>query len=141
MHIECYKERRSFTMLSEKNKKYFKNCLTRRLNESLAKAHDTLADLSDLKDRPSDELEEASFSCDMAFALRIRDREAKLISKIRDALERLENETFGICEECGEEIPLKRLKARPVTTLCIECKKAQEAEERTRAEDFQELDY
>ena len=128
-------------MLSEKNKKYFKNCLTRRLNESLAKAHDTLADLSDLKDRPSDELEEASFSCDMAFALRIRDREAKLISKIRDALERLENETFGICEECGEEIPLKRLKARPVTTLCIECKKAQEAEERTRAEDFQELDY
>lgn len=128
-------------MLSEKNKRYFKKCLTQRLNVSLAKAHDTLADISDLRDRPSDELEEASLSSDMGFALRIRDREAKLIVKIRDALERLEEGTFGICEECGEEIPLKRLKARPVTTLCIECKKEQEAEERIRAEDFQELDY
>lgn len=128
-------------MLSEKNKRYFKKCLTQRLNESLAKAHDTLADISDLRDRPSDELEEASLSSDMGFALRIRDREAKLIVKIRNALERLEEGTFGICEECGEEIPLKRLKARPVTTLCIECKKEQEAEERIRAEDFQELDY
>lgn len=128
-------------MLSEKNKRYFKKCLTQRLNESLAKAHDTLADISDLRDRPSDELEEASLSSDMGFALRIRDREAKLIVKIRNALERLEEGTFGICEECGEEIPLKRLKARPVTTLCIECKKEQEAEERIREEDFQELDY
>lgn len=128
-------------MLSEKNKRYFKKCLTQRLNVSLAKAHDTLADISDLRDRPSDELEEASLSSDMGFALRIRDREAKLIVKIRNALERLEEGTFGICEECGEEIPLKRLKARPVTTLCIECKKEQEAEERIREEDFQELDY
>lgn len=128
-------------MLSEKNKRYFKKCLTQRLNKSLAKAHDTLADISDLRDRPSDELEEASLSSDRGFALRIRDREAKLIVKIRNALERLEEGTFGICEECGEEIPLKRLKARPVTTLCIECKKEQEAEERIRAEDFQELDY
>ena len=117
-------------MLNEKNKKYFEKCLTQRLNESLAKAHDTLADISDLKDRPSDEMEEASLSSDMGFALRIREREAKLIGKIRDALDRLEDGTFGICEDCGEGIPLKRLMARPVTTLCIECKKAQEAEER-----------
>lgn len=127
-------------MLSEKNKKHFKTWLTQRLNESLAKAHDTFADISDLKDTPSDEMEGASLSSDMGFALRIRDREAKLIGKIRDALERLEDGTFGICEECGEEIPLKRLMARPVTTLCIECKKEQEAEERTRAENFQVCD-
>jgi DnaK suppressor protein len=130
--VERYKERRCFPMLSKKNKDYFKKWLTQRLNESLAKARDSLADISDFKNRPSDEIEEASLSSDTGFALRIRDREAKLIGKIRDALDRLEDGTFGICEECAEEIPLKRLMARPVTTLCIECKKAQEAEERTR---------
>jgi DnaK suppressor protein len=64
-----------------------------------------------------------------------------LIEKIRDALDRLEDGTFGICEGCGEEIPLKRLMARPVTTLCFACKKAQEAEERTRMEGFQVPHY
>jgi RNA polymerase-binding transcription factor len=128
-------------MLSKKNKEYFKRWLTQRLEESLGKAQDTLADISDPKDRPSDEMEEASLTSDMGFTLRIRDREAKLIKKITEALERLEDGTFGVCEECGEEIPLKRLMARPVTRLCIECKKVQEAEERTKAESFQVPDY
>jgi DnaK suppressor protein len=128
-------------MLSKKNREYFKKWLTQRLSESLAKAHDTLADMSDLKDRPSDEMEEASLSSDVGFALRIRDREAKLIKKITDALDRLEDGTFGICEECGEEIPLRRLMARPVTRLCIDCKKTQEAEERTKAESLQVPDH
>lgn len=128
-------------MLSKKNKEYFKKWLTQRLEESLGKAQDTLADISDPRDRPSDEMEEASLTSDMGFTLRIRDREAKLIKKLTEALERLEDGTFGICEECGEEIPLKRLMARPVTSLCIECKKAQEAEERTKAESFQTPDY
>ena len=56
----------------------------------------------------------------------------KLISKIREALDRIDDGTFGICESCGEEISEKRLKARPVTTLCIDCKKKQEANERAR---------
>jgi DnaK suppressor protein len=77
----------------------------------------------------------------MGFALRIRDREAKLIRKIREALGRLEQGPFGICEECGEEIPHRRLRARPVTTLCIECKEEQEAEERTKAEEVLISDY
>ena len=128
-------------MLTEKNKQYFKKWLTQRLNESLEKAQDTVADMSDLKDRLSDKVDQASFASDMGFALRIRDREAKLLRKIRDALERLEDGTFGICEECGEEIPLKRLMARPVTTLCIECKKEQESEERIREANFQIADY
>ena len=62
--------------------------------------------------------------------LRIRDRERKLIFKIQDALRRLDDGNYGICEECGEEIGIERLKARPVTTLCIECKSSQEIEER-----------
>jgi DnaK suppressor protein len=62
--------------------------------------------------------------------LRIRDRERKLIFKIQEALQRLEAGEFGICEDCGEKIGIDRLKARPVTTLCIECKASQELEER-----------
>lgn len=121
-------------MLSRKQREYFRNCLTQRLNESLGKAQDTLADMSDLRDRFSDEMDEASFASDMGFSLRIRDREAKLIRKIGDALERLEDGTFGFCEECGEEIPYKRLMARPITTLCIQCKKEQESAEKIRSE-------
>jgi DnaK suppressor protein len=128
-------------MLTEKDKKCFKKWLTQRLNESLAKAHETLAEITDLRDKLPDEMDQASLSSDIGFSLRIRDREAKLIGKITDALERLEEGTFGICEECGEEIPLKRLMARPVTTLCIECKEAQEAEEGAREERARVLDY
>jgi DnaK suppressor protein len=62
--------------------------------------------------------------------LRIRDREHKLIKKIKKALDRIENGTFGICESCGEEISIKRLKARPVTSQCIECKSKEEALEK-----------
>ena len=128
-------------MLSKKDKDHFKKWLTQRLDESLAKAHKTFTDISDLKDRPSDEMEEASLSADMGFTLRIRDREAKLMAKIAEALDRLENGTFGICEECGEEIPIKRLRARPVTALCIACKRVQEAEERAKAQSLQMSDY
>lgn len=128
-------------MLKEKNKQYFRKWLTQCLNENLEKAQDTLIDITHVKDRFSDELDQAAVASHMGFALRIRDREAKLIRKIRYALQRLQEGTFGICEECGEEIPLKRLKARPVTTLCIECKEEQEAEERTKAEEYPISDY
>ena len=62
--------------------------------------------------------------------LRIRDREHKLIKKVKKALDRIDNETFGICEKCGDDISIKRLKARPVTTQCIECKTKEEAFEK-----------
>jgi DnaK suppressor protein len=69
---------------------------------------------------------------DRNFELRIRDRERKLIGKIKDALERIEDGSFGICEECGEDISEQRLKARPVTTHCIDCKTNQEKDERVK---------
>ena len=128
-------------MLTERNKQCFKKLLSQRLNESLEKARDTLIDIRDLKDKLSNHVDEASNASAMGFALRIRDREAKLIRKIREALGRLEQGIFGICEECGRDIPLKRLMARPVTTLCIECKEEQEAEERTKAEEYPIADY
>ncbi len=79
-----------------------------------------------------DPTDQASAETDLNFDLRIKDRERRLIKKINQALERIKAGEFGICESCGGDISIKRLQARPVTTLCIECKTAQEQEERTR---------
>lgn len=76
--------------------------------------------------------DQASAEVDQNFSMRIRERERKLLKKIDEALERMDAATYGICERCGGDIPYKRLKARPVTTLCIECKTLQEQEERAR---------
>ena len=79
-----------------------------------------------------DMTDQASAEADQSFTLRLREREQKLLKKIDEALERVRSGTFGICESCGEEISLKRLEARPVTTLCIACKTRQEADEKIR---------
>ncbi|MCP9464970.1 MAG: TraR/DksA C4-type zinc finger protein [Nitrospira sp.] len=76
--------------------------------------------------------DQASAEVDQNFSMRIRDRERKLLKKIDEALERMNAATYGICERCGSTIPYERLKARPVTTLCIACKTIQEEEERSR---------
>ena len=73
-----------------------------------------------------DPVDRALLESNRSFTLRLRDRERKLLKKIQQAVERFDNGTFGICEECGEEIEHQRLRARPVTTLCIECKEEQE---------------
>lgn len=77
--------------------------------------------------------DQASAEIDQNFSMRIRDRERKLLKKIEEALDRMNSATYGICERCEGEIPYKRLKARPVTTLCIECKTLQEQEEQAKA--------
>ena len=76
--------------------------------------------------------DQATAEVDQNFTLRLKEREQKLLKKIDDALDRMATRTYGICLRCGEEIPYKRLKARPVTTLCIECKTQQEREEKVR---------
>lgn len=81
--------------------------------------------LSDLGDQ-------ASAEADQNFILRLKGREQRLLKKIDEALERIASGTFGICDSCGEEIDYKRLKARPVTVLCIECKTREEEEEKMR---------
>lgn len=79
-----------------------------------------------------DPTDQATMESDRDFDLRIRDRERRLIRKIDQAMNRIREGTFGMCESCGGKISVKRLQARPVTTLCIDCKTAQEIEERTR---------
>lgn len=76
--------------------------------------------------------DQASAEIDLNFSLRLKGRERQLLKKIDTALEKIENGTYGICEACGKEIDIKRLQARPVTTMCIECKTEQEEEEKLR---------
>jgi DnaK suppressor protein len=76
--------------------------------------------------------DQASAEAEQNFTMRIREREQRLIKKIDEALDRMDQNTYGICERCEEEIPYPRLKARPVTTLCINCKTLEEQEEKAR---------
>ena len=119
-------------MLTEEKKDYFKGLLTRWLKERLADEKNAIRGFSMPKDETPDFLDQASSESDTSFAFRIKEREGRLILKIEDALKLIEEGTFGICEECGEEISEGRLMARPVTTLCIQCKRRMEAQERIR---------
>jgi RNA polymerase-binding transcription factor len=115
----------------EKEKvEFFKELLNERLEKLLSEAEKTVEDMSDDEETFPDPTDRASLESDRNFLLRIRDRESKLIVKVKEALERVENDIFGICEVCGEEISEERLKARIVTTLCIDCKTEEEEKEK-----------
>jgi DnaK suppressor protein len=116
-------------MLTKRQKTYFRDVLTHRMNEILTEGNRTLNGMSEQGDRLPDPSDRATMESETSYTLRIRDRERKLIGKIKDALARIENDTYGICEECEEEISEGRLQARPVTTLCIDCKNHQERAE------------
>ena len=109
---------------------YFKDLLTKRREGLVAEASQTIVEMSDDEETFPDPTDRASLETDRNFLLRIRDRERKLIMKIDEALERIEDSTFGICEICGDDISEERLKARPVTTLCIDCKTDSEEKEK-----------
>jgi DnaK suppressor protein len=109
---------------------YFKEFLTNRLEELLSHADDTVSGMTTPKENFPDPADRATLEADRNFMLRIRDRENKLIKKVKKALDRIEDGSFGICEKCGEDISTSRLKARPVTTLCIDCKTEEEAFEK-----------
>lgn len=105
---------------------YFKNVLQEEMRQLLDEAGKTVSEMTSDNTNFPDPNDRATQESDRSFELRIRDRERRLINKIREALERIENGTFGICEVCGDEISEARLKVRPVTTLCIDCKIEQE---------------
>ena len=118
--------------MNNKKKKYFENLLTRKLDDLLEEFNKTVNGMTGFSERFPDPSDRATAECERNFTLRIRDRERKLIGKIKGALEKMEEGSYGICEDCEEGISEKRLKARPVTTLCFECKTRQENEERVR---------
>jgi DnaK suppressor protein len=74
--------------------------------------------------------DQASAEIDRNFMLRLKGRERMLLKKIDEAIDRIDHDSFGICEKCGQEIDIRRLEARPVTTMCIDCKTQQEEEEK-----------
>jgi len=116
--------------MDQKRLDEFRQILQSQLDELLREAGKTVSEMTDEKTNFPDPTDRASLESDRNFELRIRDRERKLIMKIREALERIEDGEFGICENCEEEIGEARLRARPVTTLCIECKTEQERQEK-----------
>jgi len=120
--------------LKKEDLDYFQVLLQKQLDELVRGAGKTVDDMTEGEGRAAfpDPTDRASMESDRNFELRIRDRERKLISKIRKAIEKIEDETFGFCEICGEPIDFKRLEARPVTTHCIECKTSEEEEEKLR---------
>ena len=111
--------------------KKFKTLLTDKRDEILKKAKQTLEqDMAlDTDDLP-DEMDLASSEYLQSFTFRLRGREKSFLDKIEKALKKIDEGTFGVCEECGEEIQVKRLEARPETTLCIRCKEDQERMEK-----------
>lgn len=116
--------------MRQRDLKSFRKLLTRQLDQLLMEAERTKDQVKEAEETSSDPMDQASTVLDMDFLLRLRDRERKLMVKIKEALERIENGTFGICEKCGEKISEKRLRARPMATLCIDCKHEQEASEK-----------
>ena len=111
--------------------KKFKSLLELKRAELVKKAKQTLdEDMTlDVNDLP-DEMDLASSEYLQSFTFRLRGREKSFLDKINKALAKIEEGNFGVCEECGEEISLKRLEARPETTLCIRCKEDQERVEK-----------
>jgi DnaK suppressor protein len=111
----------------------FRALLHERLEELIGKAEVTRTTMTGGGAAPfPDPADRATLETDRNFTLRIRDRERKLISKILEALERIEDGTYGMCEICGGDISEKRLRARPVTTMCIACKSRMEALEKAK---------
>lgn len=115
--------------MNKKEVDFFRRLLNQRMQELLSEADKTVEGMDEEENFP-DPTDRASMESNRNSILRIRDRERKLIFKIEEALRRLDDGEYGVCEECGEKIAIARLKARPVTTLCIECKSDQEIEER-----------
>ena len=116
--------------MNKKKLEELRELLQEQMDQLLREADKTVSEMTDEKTNFPDPTDRASLESDRNFELRIRDRERKLINKIKEALERIDNGEFGECEDCGDEIGEARLKARPVTTLCIECKTEQERQEK-----------
>jgi DnaK suppressor protein len=121
--------------MSPRQTEYFRLKLLRWRNDLLREADGTLASLSEGGILEADITDRASVETDRALELRTRDRARKLISKIDQALQRIEGGTYGYCEETGEPIGLKRLEARPIATLSIEAQERHERMERVHRDD------
>jgi DnaK suppressor protein len=116
--------------MNEKQREYFRQKLLNWREDILKEAKETLQHLQDENQNHPDLADRASSETDRAIELRARDRQRKLIAKIDAALQRIDDGTYGYCEETGEPISLKRLEARPIATLSVEAQERHERRER-----------
>ncbi|MFA4919875.1 MAG: RNA polymerase-binding protein DksA [Thermodesulfovibrionales bacterium] len=118
--------------LREKKMQAIRKNLVMQRKELLVGAMEALNELNELPGQTvfPDLGDQATAEIDRNFMLRLKGREQKLLKKIEEALDRIDHGVFGICDKCGQEINVRRLEARPVTTMCIECKTLQEEEEK-----------
>jgi DnaK suppressor protein len=121
--------------MNERQQEYFRQKLLSWKEEILREARETLQHLQDESQNHPDIADRASSETDRAIELRARDRQRKLIAKIDAALQRMDDGTYGYCEETGEPISLKRLDARPIATLSIEAQERHERRERVYRDD------
>lgn len=121
--------------MNERQKAYFRAKLVSWKNDILKEARETLENLQEENIAQPDLTDRASCETDRTIELRARDRQRKLISKIDAALERIDNGTYGFCEETGEPISLKRLEARPIAVLSLEAQERHERHEKIYRDD------
>ncbi|NGZ27971.1 MAG: RNA polymerase-binding protein DksA [Magnetococcales bacterium] len=119
---------------------FFMKLLKEWKGQLLHDAERTLTSMNEEKAVFADPTDRATLETDRNFELRTRDRERKLINKIDRTIEKIEADDYGYCEECGVEIGLRRMEARPVTNLCIDCKTKEEQMERQRRPDTEEVE-
>jgi len=115
--------------LKEEQIRELKSTLLSMRKKLLEAAHQQIKDPSNVTFEGGDEIDRADIEGERYLTFRIKGREATLIHKIDYALMKMESGTYGVCEACGAEIPFERLKARPVTTMCFECKEHEEEQE------------
>ena len=117
-------------MMKQNDLDSFKVLLSQWLDELLGRAGNTVLGLIDPADHAADPLDAAALDTERSYTFRIRGRESVLIKKIHASLKDIENGDYGICDDCGKDIALERLKARPVARRCIRYKTMQEKKER-----------
>ena len=124
-----YKPTSKEPFMNPKQKEYFRQKLINWKETLLQESHQTISNLKEVKEVTGDFADIASAETEKSIELRTRDRERKLISKIDEALKRIENNTYGFCEVTGKPISIKRLEARPIATLSLEAQETHEEQE------------
>jgi DnaK suppressor protein len=128
--VEEYRPSETEAFMNERQREYFRAKLMRWKDEILQESKETLEHLQDENQNHPDIVDRASSETDRAIELRARDRQRKLIAKIDAAMKRIDDGSYGYCEETGEPISLKRLDARPIATLSVEAQERHERRER-----------
>jgi DnaK suppressor protein len=132
---KSYRPSEKEPFMNERQREYFRAKLLAWREDILKESKETLQHLQEENQNHPDLADRASSETDRAIELRARDRQRKLIAKIDEALTRIEDGTYGYCEETGEPISLKRLDARPIATLSIEAQERHERRERVYRDD------